>query len=198
VGVRGLRRFLRHRLARRPPVIVAVAFIVAILVGAGILMLPAASAGPGGAPFSTALFTSTSAVTVTSGTVVDTATYWSTFGQAVIIGLVQVGGLGILTGAALLFLVVLRRLGLRTRLIAQAETPGVDLGDLRRIVIAVAALTLVVEALATLILGLRLWLRYDYSAPRCGAGSSWPSARSTTPGSRSGATTSCRSPPTPG
>src|SRR5262245_6924580 len=164
-GASAVWRVLRRHVARRPPVIVALAFAVAILIGTAILMVPVASAGPGGAPFSTAVFTSTSAVTVTSGTVVDTATYWSTFGQAVIIGLVQVGGLGILTGTALLFLVVIRRLGLRTRLITQAETPGIDLGDLRRIVLAVAALTAVVEALAAAVLGLRLWLSYDYSLP---------------------------------
>ena len=104
-------------------------------------------------------------MTVTSSVVVDTATYWTPFGQATIIVLVQIGGLGILTGAALLFLVVLRRLGLRTRLVAQAETPGVDLGDLRRIVLAVGALALIVESLATVILALRLWLAYDYSLP---------------------------------
>jgi trk system potassium uptake protein TrkH len=156
-------RLLRSTVLRRPPLVVAFAFVVAILVGTALLMVPVATAGPGNAPFSTAAFTSTSAVTVTSGTVVDTATYWSTFGQAVIIVLVQIGGLGILTGAALLFLVVARRLGLRTRLIAQAETPGVDLGDLRRIVLGVGLLTVVVEVLAALVLTLRLWLSYDYS-----------------------------------
>jgi trk/ktr system potassium uptake protein len=159
------RRLLRSSVLRRPPVVVALVFAAAILVGTVLLWLPIAREAPGEAPFSTALFTSTSAVTVTSSVVVDTATYWSTFGQATIIVLVQVGGLGILTGAALLFLVVLRRLGLRTRLIAQAETPGIDLGDLRRIVRAVGALALVVESLATVILGVRLWLGYDYSLP---------------------------------
>lgn len=153
------------RFAGRPARAVALAFALLIVLGTGVLMLPVATPGAGGAPFSTALFTSTSAVTVSSGTVVDTATYWSTFGQATIIVLVQIGGLGILTGAALLFLVVARRLGLRTRLIAQAETPGVDLGDLRRILRAVGVLALVVEALATLLLSLRLWLSYDYSVP---------------------------------
>ena len=156
---------MRSLLLRRPPVVVALAFAAAILVGTALLWLPLARAGQGGAPFSTALFTSTSAVTVTSSVVVDTATYWTPFGQATIIILVQIGGLGILTGAALLFLVVLRRLGLRTRLVAQAETPGVDLGDLRRIVLAVGALAAIVESLATVILALRLWLAYDYSLP---------------------------------
>ena len=155
---------LRASLLRRPPLVVALVFVAAIAVGTALLALPAARAGSGGAPFSTALYTSTSAVTVTSGTVVDTATYWTTFGQAVIIVLVQLGGLGILTGASLLFLLVARRLGLRTRLIAQAETPGVSLGDLRRVLLAVGALALVVETVAAVILALRLGLSYDYGA----------------------------------
>src|SRR5262245_39200826 len=76
--------------------------------------------------------------------------------------LVQIGGLGIMTLASVLALVVARRLGLRSRLIAQAETGALDLGDVRRIVIGVAAFSLLFEALAATVLTLRFAITYDY------------------------------------
>ena len=91
-------------------------------VGTGLLMLPIARSGPGGPAFVEALFTATSAVCVTGLTVVDTPAYWSGFGQAVILVLIQVGGFGIMTLASLLGLLVSRRMGLRSRLTAAAET----------------------------------------------------------------------------
>ena len=89
---------------------------------------------------------------------VDTATYWSPFGQAVILGLVQLGGLGIVTSASLLFAVLSRRIGLRGRLAAQAETHTADLGGLRRLTAFVVVFTLAVEALVVVALTLGLWL----------------------------------------
>jgi trk system potassium uptake protein len=70
------RPWLRH-----PAQVVVVAFALAVLVGTVLLMLPAARAGEGGAPFIVALFTSTSAVCVTGLVVVDTPSYWSAFGE---------------------------------------------------------------------------------------------------------------------
>jgi trk system potassium uptake protein TrkH len=148
---------------RHPAQLVSLAFAVGILVGAGLLMLPVATQGPGGASFLTAAFTSTSSICVTGLIVVDTATYWSHFGQAVIMLLVQIGGLGIMTLASTLALLVARRLGLRSRLIAQAETGALDLGDVRRILIGVAMLSLIFEAIAATVLALRFAISYDYS-----------------------------------
>lgn len=88
--------------------------------------------------------------------VVDTPTYWSPFGEAVILGLIQIGGFGILTLASLLALLVSRRLGLRTRLLAQAETKALELGDVRRVVRGVILTSLVFETFAAVILWLRL------------------------------------------
>ena len=90
-----------------------------------------------------ALFTSTSAVCVTGLTVVDTPTYWTGFGQAVILGLIQVGGFGIMTLASLLGLLVARRMGLRSRLTAAAETRSVGIGDVRRVLLGVAIISAV-------------------------------------------------------
>jgi trk system potassium uptake protein TrkH len=74
-----------------------------------------------------ALFTATSAVCVTGLVTVDTPVYWSGFGQAVILGLIQVGGFGIMAMATLLGLLVSDRLGLRSRLNAAAEVKSLGL-----------------------------------------------------------------------
>ena len=114
-----------------PGQVVAVAFAGAIGVGTLLLSLPwAVTGGRTSAPMD-ALFTATSAVCVTGLTVVDTSTYWSTFGQVVIMLLIQVGGLGIMTLATLTALLLAHRLGLRGRLIAQVEEqePGFSSDD---------------------------------------------------------------------
>jgi potassium uptake TrkH family protein len=149
---------------RHPAQLVALGFAVAILLGAALLALPVATEAEGGAGFLTAVFTSTSAVCVTGLIVVDTPTHWSTFGEAVILGLIQIGGFGIMTLASMLALVVARRLGLRSRLVAQAETGALSLGDVRRIVIGVALFSLLFEAIAATVIALRLAFGYDYGA----------------------------------
>lgn len=146
---------------RHPAQLIVFAFAAGILVGAGLLLMPFATAEAGRASFTTALFTSTSALCVTGLVVVDTPTYWSSFGQVVILGLIQIGGIGIMTLASLLALLVARRLGLRTRLIAQAETAAPELQDVRRLVFGVVLLSLLFEAIAAVILFLRFWISYD-------------------------------------
>ena len=155
-----LTRWLR---SRHPAQLIVFAFATGILLGAALLLLPVATAGEERASFTTALFTSTSALCVTGLVVVDTPTYWSSFGQVVILGLIQVGGIGIMTLASLLALLVARRLGLRTRLIAQAETAAPELQDVRRLVFGVVVLSLCFEAVAALLLMLRFWITYDMS-----------------------------------
>jgi trk system potassium uptake protein len=151
--------FLR---ARHPSQLVVAGFAAAILVGTALLALPVSRAGDGGASILAALFTSTSAVTVTGLVVVDTPTYWSPFGHAVLAALIQIGGFGIMAMTSLLALIVVRRLGLRTRLLAQFETGALQLGDVRQVLLGVASLTLAFEVLATGLITARLWISYDY------------------------------------
>ena len=80
--------------------VIILGFLGVILLGAFILMLPISARSGEITPFNEALFTSTSAVCVTGLVVQDTATYWTSFGQAVIIILIQIGGLGVVTVAA--------------------------------------------------------------------------------------------------
>jgi potassium uptake TrkH family protein len=125
--------------ARRSPARLALAvFALVILLFTVLLSLPFATASGGRAPLADTVFTATSAVCVTGLVTVDTATYWSGFGQAVILAGMKVGGLGILTLASLLGLAVSRRLGLAQRIIAASETKATrlnEVGSLLRIVI---------------------------------------------------------------
>jgi potassium uptake TrkH family protein len=154
----GLTRWFRRR---HPAQLIVFAFALGVLAGTALLLLPFATAEDGSASVTTALFTSTSALCVTGLIVVDTPTYWTHFGQVVILGLIQVGGIGIMTLASLLALLVARRLGLRTRLLAQAETAAPELRDVRRLVLGVVLLSLLFEAIAASVLTVRFWASYD-------------------------------------
>ncbi|MDE0777340.1 MAG: TrkH family potassium uptake protein, partial [Nocardioides sp.] len=156
----------RRRLLRHPAQVVVLGFAGAIAAGTVLLLLPVSRSGDGGATLLESLFTATSAVCVTGLVVVDTPSYWSGFGEAVILGLIQVGGLGIMTLASLLGLLVSRRMGLQARLTAAAETKAVGLGDVRSVIKGVVAFTLLFEALTALALTLRFWLGYDESPGR--------------------------------
>lgn len=143
-----------------------VGFALAAACGTVLLALPASSESGEATGFVTALFTSISALCVTGLIVVDTPEYWSTFGELVILGLIQLGGLGIMTTASLLGLLVSRRFGLRMRLTAQAETKALDLGDVRRVVRGVITVSLVLELIVAAVLTARLAIGYGYETGR--------------------------------
>lgn len=144
-----------------PARIVPLAFLAAIVVGTVLLSLPYSTPGPTRPPVLTAAFTTVSAVCVTGLTTVDTATYWSPFGQGVIMALIQVGGFGIMTLATLLGMLVVGKLRLRSSLIAQAETQTLNIGDVRHVVRRVAITMLAFEAAFAVLLTLRFRQRYD-------------------------------------
>ncbi len=102
-----------------------------------------------------AVFTATSAVCVTGLITVDTATYWSTFGEVVILALIQLGGLGIMTVASLMVVLLSRRMGLRARLVAQAQTRTLTPHDVGRVVRNVIIFSLASEAVIAAVLGIR-------------------------------------------
>ncbi len=166
-----------------------------ILVGAGFLMLPFAVVADDGAPFLTALFTSTSAVCVTGLAVVDTGTYWSPFGQVVIMLLIQIGGLGIMTLASIGLVLIGRRLGLRRRVLGSADKGGTGVAVVKRLAFLVASLTLTFEAIGAVALSVRLATAYDYPSGEGRLVRPLPlrSLPSTTPGSACWRTTSRRS-----
>ena len=95
--------------------IIPLSFLLAIVVGTLLLLLPAASAEGAETDFLTALFTATTSVCVTGLVVVDTYAHWSLFGQIIILILIQLGGLGIVTAVSMVMLFLRRRFSLRSR-----------------------------------------------------------------------------------
>ena len=120
-------------------------FLGLIALGTVLLILPVSSKTGQSTSFVDALFTATSAVCVTGLVVVDTADYWSSFGQVVILLLIQLGGFGFMTSATLFLLAFGRRVGLRERLIIRESTGLGQLGGLVRIVKQMALFTFVAE-----------------------------------------------------
>jgi Trk-type K+ transport system membrane component len=140
-----------------PTRIIPLAFLAGIGVGTLLLMLPAARASGEAAPFIVALFTATSAFCVTGLTVVDTPSYWSGTGHFVILVLCQLGGLGIMTGATLLGLLVTGRSRLADRILQRAELRSLDPGDVRGVIRVVVVLTFAVEGAVAMILAANFW-----------------------------------------
>ncbi|WP_433648941.1 TrkH family potassium uptake protein [Micromonospora zamorensis] len=156
-----MRRFFRN-----PVRLVPLGFLVPILLGTGLLMTRWSTIEHQRPPLVTALFTATSAVSVTGMAINDTPNYWSGAGLVVITLLTQLGGLGILTAAALVILVVSRQLGLRNRLLVQAETAEFGIGDVGRLLRRIAITVFACEAVMTAVVAGRLWWTYDYPPGR--------------------------------
>jgi len=154
----------RRRPAQHPERLIAYSFAAVIMLGTALLMIPFATHARDGAPFVDALFTSTSAVCVTGLASVDTGSYWSPFGQVVIMLLIQVGGLGIMTLATIGLVLLGRRIGLRRRVLGAADKGQADPALVKRLAFAVAALTFAFESVGTLLFAATLWIQYDYPA----------------------------------
>jgi trk system potassium uptake protein TrkH len=154
----------RRRGARHPERLIAYSFAIVITIGTGLLLLPLATSSGNAAPFVTALFTSTSCVCVTGLAVVDTGTYWSPFGQVVMLLLIQIGGLGIMTLASIGLVLLGRRIGLRRRVLGAADKGQSGFAFVKRLTLLVATLTLAFEGLGTAIFAVRMYVSYDYSA----------------------------------
>lgn len=108
-------------------------FLAVILLGSFLLMLPVSTQEGKVTPFLEALFTSTSAVCVTGLVVHDTATYWSSFGQFIIILLIQIGGLGVVTVAGAIAILSGRRIGLMQRSTMQEAIAAPNVGGIVRL-----------------------------------------------------------------
>jgi potassium uptake TrkH family protein len=145
---------------RHPARAVVLGFAVAVLAGSVLLSLPVATQSGHSSGMLTAVFTATSAVCVTGLVIVDTGGYWSPFGEAVILALIQIGGFGIMTLASLLGLLVARRLGMRLQLSTQAETKSLALGDVRRVVLGVLRISVFSELAVAAVLMWRFWSGY--------------------------------------
>ncbi|WP_033373916.1 TrkH family potassium uptake protein [Glaciibacter superstes] len=156
------RRLRRLRFALHPAQVVVLGFATVIVIGTLVLMLPVSTSSGAWADPVDALFTATSAVCVTGLTVVDTATFWSPFGQVMILVLIQLGGLGIMIFASLIGLVLARRLSVRSRMNAAAEAKAVGFDDVRGLVRGIVLISFSIEAAVFVLLFLRFLVGYGY------------------------------------
>ena len=113
---------LLNRLVANPARTVMLGFAVVIAAGTAALMTPLAAEPGESTDLLTALFTATSATCVTGLVTVDTATHWSTFGELVILAMIQIGGLGVMSTATLLVMVIGRRLSAPANVLTGAES----------------------------------------------------------------------------
>lgn len=140
--------------------IVAVSFGLIILIGTLLLMLPVASTSGQSCGLITALFTATSATCVTGLILVDTLTAWTLFGQAVILIMIQLGGLGFMTVITLFSLALNRRINLSERLVMVSTLNLNDMSGVVRVVRNALYVTFGVEGSCALILAFRLIPEY--------------------------------------
>ncbi len=137
----------------------AVGFLILILVGSLLLMLPVSSRDGSVTPFLTALFTSASASCVTGLILVDTYTHWSFFGHVVLLVLIQIGGLGFITIGTAVSLVLRRKIGLKQRGWIRESFNVLDIGGIVLMLRRVLKGTIFFEAAGAIILLIRFYPR---------------------------------------
>lgn len=132
--------------------ILALGFLIAILIGGIVLSLPISSSNGKPTNFLDAIFTSTSAVCVTGLITLDTSTHWSTFGQTVIMTLIEIGGLGFMSFAVLISLILGKKITLRERLVMQEAMNTYSIQGLVKMVRYVLIFTVSVQFFGALLL----------------------------------------------
>jgi trk system potassium uptake protein TrkH len=153
-----------HILQLKPPQVLVLGFAAIILIGAFLLTLPIANTGGTPLHFINALFTATSATCVTGLVVVDTGSHFTLFGQIVIISLIQIGGLGFMSMATLIFFVLRKRITLKERLLLQEALNQGNMEGIVRLFRRVILYSLTIEAVAAVIFTIR-W-SFDLGFPR--------------------------------
>ncbi|MBB6218133.1 trk system potassium uptake protein TrkH [Anaerosolibacter carboniphilus] len=147
---------LKHEdIKLNPAQTLVMGFAAVILIGAILLNLPIASKNGESVGFINALFTSASAVCVTGLVVVDTGTYWTIFGQVIILLLIQIGGLGFMTLTTLIALVLGKRIMLRERLVMQEALNQFSTAGVVRLTQQIIITTFSIEGVAALLLSIR-------------------------------------------
>ena len=132
--------------------IITLGFLFVILAGTGLLMLPFSTVEAGGASFLDALFTATSATCVTGLIVQDTATYWSVFGQIVILLMIQIGGMGVVTVAVAMSLLSGKKIGLMQRSTMKEAISAPKVGGIVRMTHFILKMVFAIELIGALFL----------------------------------------------
>src|SRR3954447_16724122 len=144
-----------------PPKILVLGFAIVILIGAILLTLPISTEDGKGLLFLNALFTATSATCVTGLVVVDTGDTFSMFGELVVLSLIQIGGLGFMTFATFLFLLLGKKISLKERLLLKEAFNNLSLAGIVRLVKRILIFTAVIEIVGGIILS----IRFSYDMP---------------------------------
>ena len=134
---------------------IAVGFLIIILCGTFLLMLPVSDRRMQGTDFLSALFTATSATCVTGLVVVDTYQHFSLFGQIVILLMIQVGGLGFVTIGVRVLLMMGKKIGLADRGLLKDSVNALALGGIVRLTKLIIKGTLLIEGIGALLLSIR-------------------------------------------
>ena len=132
-------------------------FALIIALGTVLLMTPAASRSGVPCSFRGALFTATSATCVTGLTLFDTWSQWSGFGQAVILCLIEIGGLGFMSAASVFFFLLRRRVGMKQRQVMAQSLSVDDMSGVVNLQKVVLKGSLTIQGIGALILALRFW-----------------------------------------
>lgn len=135
-----------------PPQILTLGFLVIIFAGAGILMLPISQKAGVTVHYIDALFTAVSATAITGLTVLDTASTWSLFGHIVLLVMIEIGALGFMTFAVLLFAITGQRLDLKARLMAQQALNLGSLADVKSVLSYVFSLSAVIQLIGAVLM----------------------------------------------
>lgn len=152
--------YLLKKIHMSPPQVLSITFLAAILIGAILLYLPISTTAP--ISFLDALFTATSATTVTGLAVLSTGDDFTLFGQTVIMALMQIGGLGLMTFAVLIVMLLGKKIGLRGRILIQQSFNQYSLGGMIRLVRIILVFTFAIEALAAAFLAIRWVPEYGW------------------------------------
>lgn len=147
-----LKKIIKYLNSMDPAKVMVIGFAALIVFGGFLLNLPIATKNGESIGFLNALFTATSAICVTGLIVVDTATYWSSFGHIVIITLVQIGGLGFMTIATMFALLTKKKINLRERLLIQESLNQKDLSGMVRLTRYVILITFLIEGIGAILL----------------------------------------------
>ena len=144
---------IRERMTRTQ--VIAFGYFLVIALGTILLMLPIATNPGKQTNFLTSLFTATSATCVTGLVVVDTSTHWTLFGQTVILGMIQIGGLGFVTIGVLFAMFLNRKISLRMRGLLQESMNTSQVGGIVRLTKKVLKGTVIMEGIGAIVLSIR-------------------------------------------
>ncbi|MBO4326456.1 MAG: Trk family potassium uptake protein [Clostridia bacterium] len=169
------------KLKRKSPFVkIIIGFALVAILGAVLLSLPISSHERVYTRFDEALFTSTSAVCVTGLVVKDTASYWSAFGQAIILVLIQIGGLGVITVAAAFALIARKRISIMQRSTIQEAISAPKIGGIVRLTLFILIMTVAFETIGAVAMmpefiarfgGKGVWMAFFHSISAfCNAG----------------------------